>query len=471
MHNLKQRFSCGGLVVVIVALVFLSSTSTTILAETTATVIGTKQALLYQNSSILRAHTSLTFPALPKEGWDFDHIEVGFESRAGGVTGANVTNIFRVINGYISACDNTTGFYVVSIIGHASPVEVTNLSLIDLSINITAYAFYSCETTASITDQQSARTLQFTVPQDASETDTYTIYWAGSCNLQSLTTPDKKNIIIQTKQIVHDYFEWSYVYMSFNPVSLAKQYNLEGRGLWKIKMKIFAPSASSLYVSDDFRVSLHYRNSTAVTNLKLQSGSSVSIDLNQQIQANLGENWYTSNCYVVIIMDKLLDYLSSYIDVSGALISEKALPMNIGGVDYSTNIWICYDLSNVRISNSFYTTLPLHVLFIPSALRYVTFESLGQGLKFNLSPDTSAKKPLTSCYSLDITAPKPLQSFTLYSPNASRAESLALVLNDQYYTLQTVYGRYKVSLNPGTAGTVLGSGIFGTWQLNATSST
>ena len=471
MHTLKKRFSCGGLLVIMIALVFLSSSSTTVLALTNAIVIGTKQVLLYQNNTILESHTSLTFTPLQKEGWDFDHIEVGFECRAGGVTGSNVSNIFTIINGYISVCDNTTGFYVVSFIGHASPVEIMNISPIAISINVTAYAFYSCKKDASITDSGSTRTIQFTVPQDASDADKYTIHWSGSCTLQSLTTPDNKNLLTQPKQPVHDYFEWGSVYLSFNPVNLTKQYNLEGIGLWKIKMKIIDASVSSLYVSDGFRVSLHYQNLTKGTRIPLKAGESQRIDMVQKVQDNLGENWHITKCYVLIITDKLLDYFSRYIDVSGALLFESAVPMSIEGKDYTANFWVCYDPSNIMINNNYYVTMPLYVFFIPSAFRYIPHDPLGQGLKFNLNSDTSAPKALTTCYSLDITATKPLQSFTLYSPNASRAEDLAVVSNDQYYTLLTIYGRYRVSVNPIASGFVLGTNIFGTWQLNKTSST
>jgi hypothetical protein len=472
----------------------VSSSSTTVLAAVTPTkkaiVIGAKRVLLpnSQKSYVFTSNTSMNFAAPQEAGWIFDHIEVEFNCSRG-VTGSNVSNIFTVNNGSIIECGNTTGFYSVYFNGYPSPLGIRNISPINILTNISAYAFYSCITNATITTTKptSKCTISFTVPPSASASDTYTIYWNGSCDLTGLKAPSGTDLCSSNtpKKPVYNYFVWGFTYMSFNPVGLAKQYSLKtGIGTWTISMSMVDASVSSVYVPSGFKVSIRYQNSTPLSGMTTMTGgaSSPYLNLRSSIKSNLGGNWTISDFYVVTLtLSK--DSSASVIDVKGALLLASAIPMVISKFTWYANVWICYvggnpssTTSGIQIRNKASYQTVLAYFLIPSGLAYINYKSVGQGLKFNLTYKNptadveSSPKRLSSCYSLEITATKPLSSYALYDPVGSRAEAPYLVSKDQYYTLQALYGVYKVSFSPIEAWKVLGTSIYGTWQLNATSS-
>jgi len=74
-------------------------------ATNNVVVIGSKQYYLnYQDNYLFESNASLVFEAPEIDGWTFDHIGVDFGCEVGGVTGANVSSIFAVTNGYIQSC-------------------------------------------------------------------------------------------------------------------------------------------------------------------------------------------------------------------------------------------------------------------------------------------------------------------------------------------------------------------------------
>lgn len=481
MRNPRSGLSNVWLILIMISLLVDSATSTTVLAQqTSAIVIGTKHVLLCQNSSIFTSNTSMVFESPPKEGWIFDHMEVEFECQFG-VAGSNVSTIFSIDNGYIKEYGNMTGSYTVFFLGNASRVEIKNISPLDIHVRLKAKAFYSRILSAPMKLSGSTQEIQFTVPQDSSQEDEYAIYWKGSCNLKSLTTPKGKDILKQTtKQKVLGYFKWGFVYMSFNPINLTKQYKLKenGIGLWKIKMSVVDPSVPSLYLADGFQVSLHYQNVTLFNTFSLKKGGNVPVDLIRE--EFLLETWNASESVIITAT-----YYKGYINVDGALLYNGSVELDSEGKKLYIDEWICYR-SSMSIKNVGYATIPVSVGFVLSFIKYVDHEDVGQGLNFTLDPSTSAPKPLPSCSSwqlgLDITSTKRLSSPALLVPNGSRAEDLSpLIQHDQYKiglgktyyvdfsTLNIVYGVYKTSFNPVYAWKMLGNGTYGTWQLNATS--
>jgi hypothetical protein len=74
-------------------------------ATSDAIVIDSKQYYLnYQDNYLFESDSSLVFEAPEIAGWTFDHIEVDFGCEVGGVSGANVSSVFAITNGYIQSC-------------------------------------------------------------------------------------------------------------------------------------------------------------------------------------------------------------------------------------------------------------------------------------------------------------------------------------------------------------------------------
>ena len=70
-----------------------------------AVVIGTKMHWFqYEDNYIISSGTSLSYEAPSYSGWHFDYFDIDFGCEVGGVTGANVTEIFTIDNGCISFC-------------------------------------------------------------------------------------------------------------------------------------------------------------------------------------------------------------------------------------------------------------------------------------------------------------------------------------------------------------------------------
>lgn len=70
-----------------------------IVLNTTYNTIQSENDYTFQNG------TALEFKATTLHGWQFDYIYVNFGCEVGGVTGANVTEIYSVEDGYIESCE------------------------------------------------------------------------------------------------------------------------------------------------------------------------------------------------------------------------------------------------------------------------------------------------------------------------------------------------------------------------------
>ena len=71
----------------------------------TVVVYGTKiHPFSYKDNYIFESETSLEIEAPQKLGWNFEYLWINFGCEVGGVTGANVSDIFTIDNGYIDYC-------------------------------------------------------------------------------------------------------------------------------------------------------------------------------------------------------------------------------------------------------------------------------------------------------------------------------------------------------------------------------
>lgn len=93
------------LFVISVKLAFFPIVSSSELSIENVVVYGTKiHYFSYKDNYIFESETSLEIEAPQKLGWNFEYLWINFGCEVGGVTGANVSDIFTIDNGYIDYC-------------------------------------------------------------------------------------------------------------------------------------------------------------------------------------------------------------------------------------------------------------------------------------------------------------------------------------------------------------------------------
>ena len=289
--------------------------------------------------------------------------------------------------------------------------------------------------------------MQFSVPIGSSYDDQYTIHWNGSCVLQHLYAPDDSDILQLEKKSIYDYFTWGFVYMSFKPMLLGWQYGLDGEGLWRIQMKVVDSMVPSLCTSDDFRVSIHYYEWVYET-INLAVGESYATNLPSVL------DWYTG----------AVDYFNINANSSQVDLSDALLEYSYHSSSYDWSYWIPYN-QTVVITNVWTEKLSLEIGSRTEIFRHIDHEVNGQGLQFTLDSAAFDSTRAYQYFSLDIVATTPLNSSALYIPNGTRSEDLYRILNDEYYTLEVIYGVCKVNFNPYRAWNMLENDVYGTWRL------
>jgi len=310
-----------------------------------------------------------------------------------------------------------------------------------------AYAiYYRLLDPIPITESGSLREVDLTIPSDCSWNDQYTVNWKGSYILQSLLAPNGEDILHERPKYWSSGLEWGFVYVSFNPQSLAYGYAITGAGIWRIRMEAIDPSTPSLYDANEPRVSLHYNQYISYT-ASLRAGESYVVN-----RPLTPLNWYDgagTSFYINVSADD--------IDVSGAIL-QYSYSYTSDSKLYSYSYWSPYDRT---IKLTARTPLNIQMSCVWNFFRCVDFKVERQGLKFSLDVDMMPN----ACNSLDITSTKPLPSSVLHVHNGSSVESLYQVQNEQYSTPGITYSPYKLSFDPSIVYRMIGNDVYGTWTL------
>lgn len=307
-------------------------------------------------------------------------------------------------------------------------------------------AYYSCLRSATITSG-SVREIQFSAPPDTSYEDQYTIHWNGSSVLQHLYGPDNTDILQLQKRDTYDYFEWGFVYVSFNPMLLANQYGIAWQGVWKMQMETVDPTTPPLCKADEFRVSIHRVEFTAASvNLPVEGVYVMNLpSVSDWYNEKVSYFYVNANSSQVDVSDSMLEY--SYHGESG---------------DYS--YWHPYN-KTVRIKNVWTQPLSLWTWCDYFIFREAEINASEQSLNFTLTPEMFASNLATQYTTLDITATAPMNFTVLCAPSGQKAETLHSIVDDEYYTIGLIYGVYDVSFQPPFAWKVLNNGVYGVWRL------
>jgi len=313
----------------------------------------------------------------------------------------------------------------------------------DIEVDVYPDAVYSWLGYANVSTSGASREVEFDVPEGSGSADRYTIYWNGSCVLQSLIAPDGTDILGLDLQTVYDYFDWGFSYVSFTPVNLASRYGLDVVGTWRMAMEVVDESTPPLIVPDGVRVSLH-SYAYYSTEISLEVGESYTLDMPTV------EGWYSSGFDYVQVATS-----ASQVDVSNALLERSSST-------YSN--WIPYN-QTIHIINTGDELLTFYIYYPINMYKPLDFEGEHGNLAFTLDSSTFEGSYISNSRALDIRSTSPMNSTVLMAPNGEHASELYCISGDAYYTPGAIHGVYKASFNPNYAWNALRSDMYGTWIL------
>lgn len=319
-------------------------------------------------------------------------------------------------------------------------------------VDISASAYYSRLEEATVTHEDSYVEVQLEVSPSADHRYAYNVYWPGLYELTHLYSPDGVDVLQYQDTAINDYyFNWWYNGFMIRPSQFASILGGNGRGTWRIQMRVINPDSPSLFPRDRPQISIH-SSRHEIRDTTLGVGDSYEINMPS------ASGWHNEKLWIQIPAN------TTNVNVEGAFLDYENWYTR-DGQNYEYSYWWGYR-ETLTITNVGTETLTLQVRCRPYVYKILDYEAYNGGLTFQCGP--SEFDAFWSCYMFELNAPYQISPSIILTPSGEDVSELYYIQEERYTSSQTKYMFYRTTFHPYYVARALDrDNFYGTWALTS----